>query len=59
LLDQSYSSKKGDLFAAKAAKDLERVRGKDFRREMLKKKRSSWKGFGKQYFIFLHFLNIF
>lgn len=46
LLDQSYASKGGDTFAAKAAEELGRVRGKDFRREMHKKKRASWKGLG-------------
>ncbi|CEM09697.1 unnamed protein product [Vitrella brassicaformis CCMP3155] len=37
----------GDVFAAKAAEDLGKVRGKDFRKEMAKKKRSSWKGAGE------------
>lgn len=46
LHDQSYFSKNGDSFAAKAANDLIKVRGKDFRREMQKKKRASWKGSG-------------
>lgn len=48
LLDQSYASKNGDNYAAKAAEELGRVRGKDFRREMHKKKRASWKGLGKR-----------
>lgn len=47
LKDQSYSSKQGDNFASKAADDLIKVRGKDFRKEMQKKKRSSWRGVGR------------
>lgn len=50
LKNQSYLAKKGDNFAYKAANDLIRVRGKDFRKEMQKKKRASWKGNGKTIF---------
>lgn len=46
LKDLSFASKMGDNFAAKAAKDLGRVRGKDFRKEMAKKKKASWRGQG-------------
>lgn len=48
LKDQSYYTKRGDDFASKAANDLIKVRGKDFRREMSKKKRASWKGLGEK-----------
>lgn len=47
LLDQSFQTKGGDAFAYKAAEELGRVRGKDFRKEMQKKKRASWKGCGQ------------
>lgn len=48
LRDQSYYTKNGDRFAARAADDLIKVRGKDFRKEMQKKKRSSWNGAGER-----------
>eukprot|EP01053_Blabericola_migrator_P003918 Blabericola_migrator_1__3917@NODE_2185_length_3156_cov_92_176433_g69_i3_p3_GENE_NODE_2185_length_3156_cov_92_176433_g69_i3NODE_2185_length_3156_cov_92_176433_g69_i3_p3_ORF_typecomplete_len212_score47_10SRP40_C/PF05022_12/3_7e03SRP40_C/PF05022_12/1_1e19OrfB_IS605/PF01385_19/4_1OrfB_IS605/PF01385_19/6_7e02_NODE_2185_length_3156_cov_92_176433_g69_i36711306 len=45
--DNSFWAKGGDGFASKAASDLIKVRGKDFRHEKAKKKRASWKGAGE------------
>nr|AET50641.1 hypothetical protein [Eimeria tenella] len=47
LKDNSFWKKKNDSFAAKAAEQLGRVRGKDFRHEKSKKKRATWKGCGE------------
>ncbi|CDJ62314.1 nucleolar phosphoprotein p130, putative [Eimeria necatrix] len=47
LKDNSFWKKKNDSFAAKAAEQLGRVRGKDFRHEKTKKKRATWKGCGE------------
>ena len=41
------AKKGGDTWANKAAEDLGKVRGKGFRKEMQKKKRSSWIGGGQ------------
>ena len=41
------AKKGGDTWANKAAEDLGKVRGKGFRKEMQKKKRSSWVGGGQ------------
>lgn len=53
LLDNTHKAKQkfgneadGDTWGDKAAEDLGRVRGKDFRKEMMKKKKASWKGGG-------------
>lgn len=47
LRDNSFWSKKDDSFAVRAAQDLGKVRGRDFRHEKTKKKRASWKGCGE------------
>jgi len=53
LLENDYSTKQkygegeGDLWVDKAAGDLGKVKGKGFRKEMMKKKRASWKGAGE------------
>ncbi|CBZ49926.1 putative nucleolar phosphoprotein p130 [Neospora caninum Liverpool] len=47
LKDNSFWNKKADSFAVKAAQDLGKVRGRDFRHEKTKKKRASWKGCGE------------
>ncbi|KEP62348.1 UNVERIFIED_CONTAM: SRP40, C-terminal domain-containing protein [Hammondia hammondi] len=47
LKDNSFWNKKDDSFAVKAAHDLGKVRGRDFRHEKTKKKRASWKGCGE------------
>ncbi|KAF4727343.1 hypothetical protein FOZ63_008378 [Perkinsus olseni] len=50
--DNTHEAKKrfghgaGDTWGDKAASDLIKVRGKDFRKEMAKKKRASWRGGG-------------
>ncbi|EZG78818.1 pantothenate kinase [Gregarina niphandrodes] len=44
--DNSYEAKGGDGFASRAAEDLGKVKGKDFRAAKNKKKRASWKGAG-------------
>ena len=53
-LDNTHEAKKrfgmaagGDSWGDKAAEDLGKVKGKGFRKEMAKKKRSSWKGGGQ------------
>uniref|UniRef100_A0A0G4HJI1 Srp40 C-terminal domain-containing protein n=1 Tax=Chromera velia CCMP2878 TaxID=1169474 RepID=A0A0G4HJI1_9ALVE len=46
LKDNSHVGKGGDSWGTKASEDLGKVRGKDFRKEMAKKKRASWKGAG-------------
>ncbi|OEH78297.1 nucleolar phosphoprotein [Cyclospora cayetanensis] len=47
LKDNSFWKKKSDNFAVKAAEQLGRVRGKDFRHEKNKKKKATWKGCGE------------
>ncbi|PFH31904.1 SRP40, C-terminal domain-containing protein [Besnoitia besnoiti] len=47
LKDNSFWNKKDDSFAVKAAQDLGKVRGRDFRHEKTKKKRASWRGCGE------------
>ncbi|KAL8272854.1 hypothetical protein Esti_003241 [Eimeria stiedai] len=47
LKDNSFWKKKNDQFAVKAAEQLGRVRGKDFRHEKTKKKKATWKGCGE------------
>lgn len=47
LKDNSFWKKKHDNFAVKAAEQLGRVRGKDFRHEKTKKKKATWKGCGE------------
>ncbi|KAL8433486.1 hypothetical protein Efla_001083 [Eimeria flavescens] len=47
LKDNSFWKKKNDNFAVKAAEQLGRVRGKDFRHEKTKKKKATWKGCGE------------
>ncbi|PHJ25506.1 c-terminal domain-containing protein [Cystoisospora suis] len=47
LRDNSFWNKKDDSFAVRAAQDLGKVRGRDFRHEKTKKKRASWKGCGE------------
>jgi outer membrane biosynthesis protein TonB len=42
----AHKDKGGDTWGDQAAGDLLKVKGKDFRKEMAKKKRSSWKGGG-------------
>lgn len=54
LLDNTHTAKvkfgiavdTGDSWADKASEDLLKVKGKDFRKEMMKKKKASWKGGG-------------
>jgi len=52
LKDNTHDAKKkfgggaGDTWGDKAAADLLKVKGKGFRKEMQKKKRSSWRGGG-------------
>lgn len=54
LLDNTHQAKAkfgvqvdtGDSWADKASEDLLKVKGKDFRKEMMKKKKASWKGGG-------------
>lgn len=54
LLDNTHKAKvkfghqvdTGDSWADKASDDLLKVKGKDFRKEMMKKKKASWKGGG-------------
>jgi len=54
LLDNTHKAKvkfgmevdTGDSWADKASEDLLKVKGKDFRKEMMKKKKASWKGGG-------------
>jgi hypothetical protein len=54
LLDNTHKAKAkfgvyvdtGDSWADKASEDLLKVKGKDFRKEMMKKKKASWKGGG-------------
>merc|ERR1719266_583494 len=52
LKNNSYEANKQrtdaiDTYADKAAEDLGKVKGKGFRKEMAKKKRSSWRGGGE------------
>lgn len=47
LKDNSFWKKKNDGFAVKAAEQLGKVRGKDFRHEKSKKKKATWKGCGE------------
>merc|ERR1712072_1650273 len=42
----AHKDKGGDDWGNQAAADLLKVKGKDFRKEMAKKKRASWKGGG-------------
>ena len=44
--NNSHFAKGGDSWGSKAAEDLGRVKGKDFRKEMMKKKRAGWSGAG-------------
>eukprot|EP01054_Gregarina_sp_Poly1_P005429 Gregarina_sp_Poly_1__5428@NODE_2868_length_1612_cov_227_714563_g1810_i0_p2_GENE_NODE_2868_length_1612_cov_227_714563_g1810_i0NODE_2868_length_1612_cov_227_714563_g1810_i0_p2_ORF_typecomplete_len236_score52_51SRP40_C/PF05022_12/1_8e04SRP40_C/PF05022_12/5_9e19UPF0561/PF10573_9/19_NODE_2868_length_1612_cov_227_714563_g1810_i0136843 len=44
--DNSFWAKGGDDFASKAAAELIRVKGRDFRHEKAKKKKASWRGCG-------------
>lgn len=44
---QKFGTSAGDTWADKAAEDLGKVKGKGFRKEMAKKKRSSWRGGGE------------
>lgn len=46
LTDNSFWNKPADQFATKAAQDLGKVRGRDFRHEKSKKKKASWTGMG-------------
>ncbi|KAH0481100.1 MAG: uncharacterized protein KVP18_003565 [Porospora cf. gigantea A] len=47
VVDNSYAANyKNDAFAAKAAEELGRVRGRDFRHEKSKKKRAGWRSGG-------------
>eukprot|EP00928_Gymnodinium_smaydae_P032765 TRINITY_DN23647_c0_g1_i1.p1 TRINITY_DN23647_c0_g1~~TRINITY_DN23647_c0_g1_i1.p1 ORF type:complete len:289 (-),score=68.91 TRINITY_DN23647_c0_g1_i1:192-1016(-) len=52
MLDNSHEAKArfgtsaGDSWADRAAEDLLKVKGKDFRKEMAKKKRATWRGGG-------------
>eukprot|EP00922_Rhytidocystis_sp_ex-Travisia-forbesii_P064457 GHVS01095778.1.p1 GENE.GHVS01095778.1~~GHVS01095778.1.p1 ORF type:complete len:137 (+),score=25.80 GHVS01095778.1:415-825(+) len=47
LRDNSFWNKRDDEFAVKAASELGKVKGRDFRHEKSKKKRASWKGMGE------------
>lgn len=52
LLDNTHKAKEkfgatADSWGDKAAEDLGRTKGKGFRKEMAKKKRSSWRGGGE------------
>merc|ERR1712182_153193 len=42
----AHKDKGGDAWGDKAAEDLLKVKGKDFRKEMAKKKKASWRGGG-------------
>merc|ERR1719198_1934599 len=42
----AHKDKGGDSWGDKAAEDLLKVKGKDFRKEMAKKKKASWRGGG-------------
>eukprot|EP00916_Digyalum_oweni_P021943 GHVL01036351.1.p1 GENE.GHVL01036351.1~~GHVL01036351.1.p1 ORF type:complete len:122 (-),score=29.28 GHVL01036351.1:63-428(-) len=42
-----YGGGDGDTWASKASRELLQVKGKEFRHEKSKKKRSSWKGCGE------------
>jgi len=44
LPDNSFASKKGDDWGAKAAEDFGKVKGRGFRHEKTKKKRGSYRG---------------
>jgi hypothetical protein len=46
LMITAHKEKGGDSWGDKAAEDLLKVKGKDFRKEMAKKKRASWRGGG-------------
>ncbi|CAK9084254.1 Uroporphyrinogen decarboxylase (UPD) (URO-D) [Durusdinium trenchii] len=47
LAKQKFGGSKGDSWADKASEDLLKTKGKGFRKEMAKKKRSSWRGGGE------------
>merc|ERR1712151_88909 len=44
---QKFGTSAGDTWADSAAVDMGKVKGKGFRKEMAKKKRSSWRGSGE------------
>lgn len=44
---EKFGADAGDIWGNSAAEDLGRVKGKGFRKEMAKKKRSSWRGGGE------------
>merc|ERR1712083_754806 len=47
LAKQKFGGGTGDTWADKASEDLLKVKGKGFRKEMMKKKKASWRGGGE------------
>lgn len=47
LAKQRFGGGVGDTWADKASEDLLKVKGKGFRKEMMKKKKASWRGGGE------------